>query len=49
MFSTEVMGQNFNDEDLEEEKSGRVHDTKRTRTSRDNISSNDQVIDCTFK
>ncbi|XP_022844048.1 uncharacterized protein LOC111367422 isoform X1 [Olea europaea var. sylvestris] len=42
--NTEVMGQNFNDEDLEEEKSSRVHDTKRTKTSRDNISSNDQVV-----
>lgn len=42
--NTEVMGQNFNDEDLEEEKSGRIHDTKRTKTSRDSISSNDQVV-----
>ncbi|KAL2520943.1 cold regulated protein 27 [Forsythia ovata] len=42
--NTEVTGQNFNDEDLEEEKSGSIHDTKRTKTSTDDISSNDQSI-----
>ncbi|XP_022884811.1 uncharacterized protein LOC111401344 [Olea europaea var. sylvestris] len=42
--NTEVMGQNFTDEDLEEEKSDRIHDTKRTKTSTDDISSNDQVV-----
>ncbi|PIN25266.1 hypothetical protein CDL12_02002 [Handroanthus impetiginosus] len=42
--NTEVTDQNFNDEDLEEEKSGRIHEIKRTRTSTEAAPSNDQVV-----
>ncbi|KAI3460231.1 hypothetical protein Pfo_016894 [Paulownia fortunei] len=41
--NTEVTDQNFNDEDLQE-KSGEIHEMKRTRTSTDTVSSNDQVV-----
>ncbi|KAL0438722.1 UNVERIFIED_CONTAM: hypothetical protein Slati_2355200 [Sesamum latifolium] len=42
--NTEVTDQNFNDESLEEEKSGKIHDMKKTRTTKDKVSGNDQVV-----
>ncbi|KAI3465352.1 hypothetical protein Pfo_022015 [Paulownia fortunei] len=42
--NTEVTDQNFNDEALEEEKSDRIHDMKRTSTTTNIVSSNDQVV-----
>ncbi|XP_011083867.1 uncharacterized protein LOC105166263 [Sesamum indicum] len=41
--NAEVMDQNFNDEALEEEKSGKIHDMKKKRT-KDKSSGNDQVV-----
>ncbi|KAL0438729.1 UNVERIFIED_CONTAM: Cold-regulated protein 27 [Sesamum latifolium] len=41
--NAEVTDQNFNDEALEEEKSGKIHDMETTRT-KDQISGNDQVV-----
>ncbi|KAL8029989.1 hypothetical protein ABFX02_14G258300 [Erythranthe guttata] len=40
----EMTDQNFNDEDIEEEKFDRVHEIKRTRTSMDIALRNDQVV-----
>ncbi|PIN16445.1 hypothetical protein CDL12_10899 [Handroanthus impetiginosus] len=42
--NTEVTGQNFNDEAFEEEKSYKMQNMKRTRSSTDILSSNDQVV-----
>ncbi|KAL0325590.1 UNVERIFIED_CONTAM: Cold-regulated protein 27 [Sesamum radiatum] len=42
--NTEVTDQNFNDEALEGEKSGKIHDMKKTRTTKDKVSGNDQVV-----
>ncbi|KAK4434430.1 Cold-regulated protein 27 [Sesamum alatum] len=43
-INTEVTDQNFNDEDLEEENGGRIHEIKRRKTSTDTVPSNDQVV-----
>ncbi|XP_011083838.1 uncharacterized protein LOC105166244 [Sesamum indicum] len=42
--NTEVTDQNFNDEAFEEEMSGKIHDMKKTRTTEDKVSGNDQVV-----
>ncbi|KAK6130885.1 hypothetical protein DH2020_035360 [Rehmannia glutinosa] len=42
--NAEVTDQNFNEEDVEGEKSSRIHEMKRTRTSTDKALNNDQVV-----
>ncbi|KAK4428988.1 Cold-regulated protein 27 [Sesamum alatum] len=42
--NTEVTDQNFNDEALEEEKSGKINNMKKTRTTKAKVSGNDQVV-----
>ncbi|GFQ02611.1 hypothetical protein PHJA_002405100 [Phtheirospermum japonicum] len=41
---SKMTDQNFNEEDVEEEKCGQTHEMKRTRTSIGRVPSNDQVV-----